>query len=57
MNHIKKAKELNGGYAYVSNTTTSSDKEVVRVKEDIAPKGVDLDLLPEELKEFAKTLV
>ena len=58
MNHIKKAKELNGGHGYIRNTTSdSSTPRTVRVKEKIAPKGVDPDLLPEELKTFAKTLV
>ena len=59
MNHIKKAKELNGGNSYVSNPSSSSNgsPKTVRVKEKLAPKGVNLDLLPEELAEFVKTLV
>lgn len=56
MNHLKKAKELNGGNGYVS-TTTNGQSKTVRVKEKIAPKGVNVDLLPEELKEYVKTLV
>ncbi len=59
MNHLKKAKELNGGHSYVSNTSSpgSSTTQTVRVKAKIAPKGVNPDLLPEELKEYVKTLV
>lgn len=59
MNHLKKAKELNGGHSYVSNTpsTSSSVSRTVRVKEKIAPKGVNPDLLPEELREYVKTLI
>jgi len=71
MNHLKKAKELNGGYTYQPNDNTSSnvssnnvsDNSVsctprsVRTKVKIAPKGVNPDLLTEELREFAKTLV
>lgn len=58
MNHLKKAKELNGGHAYVS--TTSEDTKtttVVRQKVKIAPKGVNPDILPEEMREYVKTLV
>ncbi len=60
MNHLKKAKELNGGCSLVTNTTTnisSNTPRTVRVKEVRGPKGVNLDLLPPELAEFAKTLV
>jgi hypothetical protein len=59
MNHFKKAKELNGGCSYVSPNAGSSNPtpRTVRVKEKIAPKGVNPDLLPQELKDFAKTLV
>lgn len=59
MNHLKKAKELNGGHSYVSAAPSDSDKtpRTIRVKEKLAPKGVNPDLLPEELKEFVKTLV
>lgn len=56
MNHIKKAKELNGGHSYVSNPSSSSvsTPKTVRVKD--VPKGVNLDLIPEELKDFVKSL-
>jgi hypothetical protein len=71
MNHLKKAKELNGGHTYQSNSNTtanSSDNIVrsasasnlprsVRSKVKIAPKGVNPDLLTDDLREFAKTLV
>ncbi len=58
MNHLKKAKELNGGHAYVSAPPGfNAPSKTVRVKDPKVPKGVDLSLLPEELKEFAKTLV
>lgn len=56
MNHLKKAKELNGGHSYVSNSSSSSVSapKTVRVKD--VPKGVNLDLIPEELKDFVKSL-
>lgn len=62
MNHLKKAKELNGGHAYVnvSSGTTNTGATVnrtVRQKIKLAPKGVNPDLLPEDLKEYVKTLV
>lgn len=59
MNHLKKAKELNGGHGYVANTSNTGNpvSKTVRVKEKIAPKGVNVDLLPEELKDFVKSLV
>lgn len=57
MNHLKKAKELNGGHAYVSAPSDGSKStKTVRVKEQTIPKGIDLALLPEELQEFVKTL-
>ena len=58
MNHLKKAKELNGGAVLVTSSSTSDPTpRTVRVKEVRGPKGVNLDLLPPELAEFAKTLV
>ena len=59
MNHLKKAKELNGGNSYISNSTSSSSSssKTIRVKAAIAPKGVNPELLTEELKEFVKSLV
>lgn len=58
MNHLKKAKELNGGYAYVStNKTSTSGSKSSRQKMAIAPKGVNLDLLTDELREYVKSLV
>lgn len=52
MNHLKKAKELNGGV-----TQQSSPKEPKAKQSSSAPKGVNLDLLPEDLRAYAKTLV
>ena len=49
MNHLKKAKELNGGHAF----TKRADK-VVREKVATGPKGVNLDLLPQELREVVE---
>lgn len=59
MNHMKKARELNGGYSYTGNTASGGDEssKMVRVQEKTGPKGVDLDILPEDLKAFAKTLI
>lgn len=59
MNHLKKAKELNGGHGYISNpsSTSVSSLKAIRVKAKIAPKGVNPELLTEELKEFVKSLV
>jgi hypothetical protein len=52
MNHLKKAKELNGGQAYVGTTPTT------RVtKESKVLAGIDQSLLTEELREFVNTLV
>jgi hypothetical protein len=59
MNHLKKAKELNGGVT-LSPSGVSSGGAVVRLraKERTAPKGVNPDILPnDELKELAKSLV
>jgi len=58
MNHLKKAKELNGGLSYTPNSVSSGSAtpSVSRSKEKSAPKGVDLDLVPEELKDFVKSL-
>ena len=58
MNHLKKAKELNGGHKYVSTPSDGSKPaKTIRVKEKLAPKGVNIELGPEELKEFVKSLV
>lgn len=68
MNHLKKAKELNGGHAYKSVSvgitgdidelgSSKPSHRIMRVKEKIAPKGVDVDLLPAGLAEYVKTLV
>lgn len=60
MNHLKKAKELNGGHTYTTSATPSvggTVQRTVRTKVKLAPKGVNPDIMPEELQEFAKTLV
>lgn len=59
MNHIKKAKELNGGNSFTSTPVSISDPvpRTIRVKAKIAPKGVNPDLLPQELADYARTLV
>jgi hypothetical protein len=66
MNHLKKAKELNGGCAYKAGNTNSTVSanasnipisRPVRTKVKIAPKGVNPDLLTAELQEYVRTLV
>ena len=68
MNHLKKAKELNGGQSYVPTNTnvststisapsTLSTPRVKQQKVREAPKGVETSLLTPELKEYAKSLV
>jgi len=60
MNHLKKAKELNGGNVLKQSTIVTQSNIVAHVpklKNKLAPKGVSLDLLPEDLKEFAMSLV
>jgi hypothetical protein len=61
MNHLKKAKELNGGYSLItSNSGINSGNAIShtsRVKLNIAPKGVNVDVLPQELKDLCLTLV
>jgi len=53
MNHLKKAKELNGNMVFQTN----GDKTVAaRVKKDPTPKGIDMSVLPEELKEYVSKL-
>lgn len=58
MNHLKKAKELNGGFKIATTVAEATNKPTTtRVKIKEAPKGVDPSLLPDDLKEFAKSLV
>jgi len=65
MNHLKKAKELNGGHSFTTNSASNisntgvgtNSPRTVRQKLKLAPKGVNPDLLPEDLKEYVKTLV
>ena len=67
MNHLKKAVELNGNtknkvVAKLSDTTHPNDSNrnirvsLVKVK-PIAPKGVKVDLLTDDLKDYVKNLV
>lgn len=51
MNHLKKAKELNGNQIY------GVGPAVVQSKQPKAAKGLNMDLLPEDLKTFVGTLV
>lgn len=60
MNHLKKAKELNGGDAYAPAHHATADiivKTKQKTNKKLAPKGVDPDLLTEELREYVKNLV
>lgn len=60
MNHLKKAKELNGGNSYVKSSSGSTNtvvKAVKPIKNKNMPKGVNPNLLPDDLREFAETLV
>jgi len=52
MNHLKKAKELNGGQVYGKTTT-----QVETVKKNKALADINMELLPEDLAEFVQTLV
>ena len=54
MNHVKKARELNGG---TSQITTTSSEPRVRSTSNLAPKGVDVSAIPEYMKDFVKKLV
>lgn len=52
MNHLKKAKELNGNTVHNSTANINSNS-----KADVtSPKGINISLLTDELKEFVKTL-
>lgn len=50
MNHIKKSRDLNGGAEYVRK-----EGKTKRVKSG-DPKGIDMDLLPDDLKEYVRSL-
>jgi hypothetical protein len=57
MNHLKKAKELNGGAVLQrSSVSEGSPTKTVRVNVKSAPKGVEVSLLPEYIKDLAKSL-
>jgi hypothetical protein len=59
MNHIKKAKELNGGYKITSVKQDAAESKVKysKVENLLAPRDVNPDLLSDELKEYARSLV
>lgn len=60
MNHLKKAKELNGGSQYIPTTTATSTANKTKSTSTNGPKmpkGVDYDSLPDNLKEIATKLV
>jgi hypothetical protein len=61
MNWLKKGKELNGGYSLATNNSSINSGNAIshtsRVKLNIAPKGVNVDVLPQELKDLCLTLV
>ena len=61
MNHLKKAKELNGGTSTIKkNSTNTNASPFMKVKEEqqvIAPRGVKVDILPEDLRDYAASLV
>lgn len=58
MNHLKKARELNGGSSYYQTTSTPSvPKQSTTTTKVKSPKGVDLTILSEDLKEFVLQLV
>jgi hypothetical protein len=52
MNHLKKAKELNGGVTYGKTTA-----QVATLTKNKALSDIDMEVLPEDLSEFVKTLV
>ena len=52
MNHIKKAKELNGN---MIPGQAGSGPKAVKLK-DPTPKGVDMSLLPDDFKEYLSRL-
>lgn len=52
MNHLKKARELNGNQSYGTAPTAVKSK-----KEDKAFSGLKMDILSDELKSYVKTLV
>jgi hypothetical protein len=57
MNHLKKAKELNGGAVLTTVASAPTSVRTVRSKVKLAPKGVNASIMPEELQEYARSLV
>lgn len=56
MNHMKKARELNGGCNAVRTTSANILKANVAVKMN-KNKGIDMSVLPEDLKNIIRNLV
>lgn len=56
MNHLKKAKELNGGVGHRHISNSSENESAEDTVEVGRHKGVDLVPLPDELKELVKKL-
>jgi pyruvate-formate lyase len=58
MNHLKKARELNGGVAHqvVSSSGQNAGSNKVKNVNTETFKGIDLSLLPEDLKDYVRTL-
>ena len=52
MNHLKKAKELNGNQTYGKTTT-----KVTAIAKSKALDGINVSLLPQDLLEFVNSLV
>jgi pyruvate-formate lyase len=56
MNHLKKARELNGGSSSVSHVNTSSKTPSKNMNKRF-PKGLNPHILSEEMQNFASSLV
>jgi hypothetical protein len=64
MNHIKKAKELNGNIVPAPSSEQPQSTSNVRAKPlkmvkapPVAPRGVDVAILPQYMKDLVRTLV
>lgn len=56
MNHLKKAKELNGGQTNTPSVTSNTNV-TPKVFKEKGPKGVDMASLPDYLKEAVRGLM
>lgn len=52
MNHLKKAKELNGGVTYGKTPSQIEEEKTTK-----SLSAFNTDIMPEDLREFVKTLV